>query len=294
MPVSEKAILTLLDDTNKLSVAEAMRIVLKEYERPEEFIKRHQDGDNPRIRRHVQQLSCLLGMEREYDALVGKITSKKASLWDCIVSIALLSDSSLNRDYLLEYFDNFCGSVTSGLGNVKRVTTSQILSVIRETHLHVSQGPEFFNLSNLILWLCLDDGGCHPLVLCEILRQVGSRVGWYPNIVMWGGNYKLATPEGTVLSPENDWNVIPNLQPNQCHVCSNSEMVLSYLGLLHVMSVVSRRPIAIYNFTRILAEISHSSLDNMPYPFGNKHYTSLPNWLSEVLEEPIDELTKKS
>ena len=267
--VSDQVITTLLDDTDPMSVIEAMRLAMDQTDDPMEFIAAHQDDDSPLIRRHVQQMSVILNQKNEYRTFLRGFKSKRLSFWDGIFMISIMSDGRTNRDHLHQQFDMFADGILEAAKSGVSMKTSELIQAVKESPLHVPRGGEFFQVYNLFLTDIMDTGDCHPVVLCEIVRQLGIRVGWYAAIVMYDGMFMLKTADGSVISPDNDWNVV-NVTEKQCHVCSNDELLKVYLGLMHMLSIVSRRPIGIYGSARILADMLRLNRNDMLYPLGEK------------------------
>ena len=268
--INEQVITTLLDDDDPMSVIEAMRLALDQTDDPMRFIAAHQDDSSPLIRRHVQQLSVILNQQMEYQAFLRGFKSKRLSFWDGIFMISIMSEGRTNRDHLHQQFDIFADGILESARSGVPMKTSELIQAVKESPLHVPRGLDYFHVYNLFLTDIMDTGNCHPVVLCEIVRQLGIRVGWYAAIVMYDGMYMLKTAEGTVISPDNDWNVVQKATENQYHVCSNDELLKVYLGLMHMMSIVSRRPIGVYGSARILADMLHLNRQDMLYPIGSK------------------------
>lgn len=268
--VSEKAILTLLEDPDRHTSIETMRLILQQYDNPLDFISRHQDDESPRIRRHTQQLSALVCRKRLRQAFINGIRSHKMSFWDAVLHISVLSDCRSNLDYLNEAFQELLNTMIERFSGTVKVTTGAVLNVVKTSPLAIVLGPGFFEFDNLLLSEVLGTGHCHPLLFCEILRQLGTRIGWHPTILMHAGLFMLGTPEDTVLSPEKDWNIAPDIHISQCHVCTNDELISAYLALLQVCAIVSRKPMDIFNISTLLAELNHTSLESLPYPIGTR------------------------
>ena len=268
--ISEQVITTLLDDTDEMSVIEAMRLAMDQTEDPMRYVAAHQDDDSPMIRRHVQQLSVILNQRDEYQKFLNGFKSKRLPFWEGIFMMSLLSEGRTNREHLRQQFDEFAYGILESAKPGVPMKTSELIQAVKESPLHVPVGMDFFHVFNLFLTDIMDTGDCHPVVLCEIVRQLGIRVGWYAAIVMHDGMYMLSTAEGTVISPEHDWNVVPKVTAKQCHVCSNDELLKVYLGLMHMMSIVSRRPIGVYYSAKIIADMLHLNKRDMLYPIGKR------------------------
>ncbi|MBP5638873.1 MAG: hypothetical protein J6X55_05320 [Victivallales bacterium] len=267
--VDEKTILTLLEDKDVVTDDGAMRLVLDEMEDPEAFVAQHQDDDNFLIRKRMQQISYQLYHRRVYDEFVSGFRSKKMSFWDGIFKMSILSDGRINDDFLQQMVDKYFGIILGDFQPGTKLTTKELLKLVNESQLHVPHGFDFFQLFNLFLPDIFEDGGaCHPLVLCEIVRQMGIRVGWYASIVIFNGMYMLNTPEGKIISPDREWNVLSSVTDRQCHTCSNEELLKIYLCLVHVMSIVSRRPIGVYYSSKLLSDVMRTKMKDMVYPIG--------------------------
>lgn len=269
--ISDDIILTLLDDPDELTVASTMKLICQKYPNPNDFIKEHQDDEAPAIRRHLQQLACIMKRREARADFIRFFKEHALSLWDAMLNITIITDMCYNPESIQEVMDNFFNNVLPPLK--KGCSTAQIQHAMWDALLGVSNGPDYFSFSRLLLSDVIESLKAHELLLCELARQYGRRYDWNATIVMSSGRFMLRTPENRILNPANDWKIESDIDCRQCHLCANDELIYTYLALLFTFAIQDKSLYHTHYIASILAELNGNSLNSLPYPLGTTNYT---------------------
>ena len=104
--LSDETLLTLLEDTDTRSSLAAMQFMLKRGDL-DAFVAAHQDEENPRLRRRIQQLHNVARLRRRREEFIEALDARSMTFWQAVRSLSLIFDQRYSEMALDEKIDEF-------------------------------------------------------------------------------------------------------------------------------------------------------------------------------------------
>ena len=76
------------------------------------------------------------------------------------------------------------------------------------------------------------------------------------------------TPDGIVLVPDENWTVLKNRDAQRYHVCTDQELIHTYLAQIFAACVIDNQPYDLCVFARMMVSQCNAELSDMPFPLG--------------------------
>lgn len=269
--LSNETALTLLEDPDPHSYLAVMRIML-DRDDVDAFIAEHQDEENLRLRKRIQQLRNVVRLRRLQQQFVMELDDKTMSFWDALKRLSLIFDKRYSEAALEQKLENFLATV-----RMSHPSSESIAIVMRKNKFTPPTYQRLFEIESFFLTEALDNGIGQSLLLCALCKQICKESGWGGTIVLYFGKFMFQTPEGVILMPENDWMVLNDRDAQRYHVCTEQELIHSYLAQIFAACVIDNQPYDLCVFTRMMVSQCGAKLADMPFPLGtvkqhdNKH-----------------------
>ena len=78
----------------------------------------------------------------------------------------------------------------------------------------------------------------------------------------------LQTPEGVILMPEEKWQALKDRDVTRFHVCSDQELIHTYLAQIEAACVIDGQPYDLCVFSRMMTAHCGGQVSDLPYPLG--------------------------
>lgn len=260
--LSDETLLTLLEDTDSRSSLAAMQFMLKRKDL-DVFVAAHQDEENPRLRRRIQQLHNVARLRREQAEFVEALDARSMTFWQAVRRLSLIYDQRYSELALDQKIEDFLNA-----SKMRQPSSDALARLLVKKNFAPPQYNQMFHLETFFLPEALLSGCGQPLLLCALGKRICQKNGWGGTIVLYSGKFMLQTPEGIILMPDEEWNVLRDREATRFHICSDQELIHTYLAQIHAACVIDSQPYDLCVFSRMMTDHCGCRLTDMPYPLG--------------------------
>ena len=260
--LSDETLLTLLEDPDNRSSLAAMQIILERTDL-DAFVAAHQDEENPRLRRRIQQLHNVARLRRQQADFVMGLRNKTMTFWDALVRLSLIFDQRFSKMALDKKIEDFLKA-----SKMQQPSSEALARLLRKKNFEPPAYQQMFELETFFLPEALLSGCGQSMLLCALAKLICRANGWGGTIVLYSGKFMLQTPEGVVLIPEERWAELKNCEMARFHVCTDQELINTYMAQIHAACVIDNQPYDLCVFTRMMTAQCDGELSEMPYPLG--------------------------
>lgn len=260
--LSDETLLTLLEDTDSRSSLAAMQLMLKRTDL-DAFVAAHQDEENPRLRRRIQQLHNVAQLHRRQEEFVKALDSKSMTFWAAIRRLSLIFDQRYSEMALDEKIREFLDS-----SYMRQPSSEALARLLRKKNFEPPRYQQMFEIETFFLPEALYSGCGQPLMLCALGKQVCQKNGWGGTIILYSGKFMLQTPEGKILMPEEGWETLVDREMSRFHICTEQELIHTYLAQIQAACVIDNQPYDLCVFSRMMTAHCGGHVTDLPYPLG--------------------------
>ena len=260
--ISNETALTLLEDPDPRSYLAVMQIML-DRDDVDAFVAEHQDEENPRLRKRIQQLHNVVRIRRLQQQFVAGLDDKTLSFWDALKRLSLIFDQRYSESALELNLEAFMETA-----RMQHPSSEALANFMRKKNFIPPAYQHMFEIETFFLPEALTSGNGQTLLLCALCRQICKRSGWGGTIVIYSGKFMFQTPDGVVLMPDEDWTVLKNRDVQRYHVCTEQELVHSYLAQIFAACVIDNQPYDLCVFARMMVSHCGAKLEEIPFPLG--------------------------
>ena len=260
--LSDDTLLTLLEDTDSRSSLAAMQFMLKRDDL-DAFVAAHQDEENPRLRRRIQQLHNLARLRRRRADFIDALDARRMTFWQAVRSLSLIFDQRYSEMALDEKIEEFLNASW-----MRHPSSDTLARLLRKKNFEPPRYQQMFELETFFLPEALYNGCGQPLLLCSLGKQICQMNGWGGTIILYSGKFMLQTPEGAILMPEEKWQVLKDRDTSRFHVCSDQELIHTYLAQILAACVIDNQPYDLCVFAKMMTAHCSGQVTDLPYPLG--------------------------
>ena len=260
--LSDDTLLTLLEDTDTRSSLAAMQFLLKRDDL-EALVAAHQDEENPRLRRRIQQLHNVARLRRRRAEFIEALEARSMTFWQAVRSLSLIFDQRYSEMALDQKIDEFLKA-----SRMRQPSSESLARLLVKKNFEPPRYNEMFQLETFFLPEALFSGCGQPLLLCALAKQVCHMNNWGGTIVLYSGKFMLQTPEGKILMPEEKWQPLQDHDATRFHVCSDQELIHTYLAQIEAACVIDGQPYDLCVFSRMMTAHCGGQVLDLPYPLG--------------------------
>ena len=260
--LSDETLLTLLEDTDTRSSLAAMQFMLKRGDL-DAFVAAHQDEENPRLRRRIQQLHNVARLRRRREEFIEALDARSMTFWQAVRSLSLIFDQRYSEMALDEKIDEFLKA-----SRMRHPSSEVLTRLLVKKNFEPPRYNEMFQLETFFLPEALFSGCGQSLLLCALGKQICQMNGWGGTIILYSGKFMLQTPEGAILMPEEKWQALKDRDVTRFHVCSDQELIHTYLAQIEAACVIDGQPYDLCVFSRMMTAHCGGQVSDLPYPLG--------------------------
>lgn len=260
--ISNETALTLLEDPDPRSYLAVMQIML-DRDDLDAFVAEHQDEDNPRLRKRIQQLHNVVRIRRLQQQFVAELDDRTLSFWDALKRLSLIFDQRYSESALELNLEAFLETA-----RMRHPSSEALANFMRKKNFIPPVYQHMFEIETFFLPEALSSGNGQTLLLCALCRHICKESGWGGTIVLYSGKFMFQTPDGVVLMPDEDWTVLKNRDAQRYHVCTDQELIHSYLAQIFAACVIDNQPYDLCVFARMMVSHCGAKLEEMPFPLG--------------------------
>ena len=260
--LSDETLLTLLEDTDSRSSLAAMQFMLKRGDL-DAFVAAHQDEENPRLRRRIQQLHNVARLRQLQAAFIEALDEKSMTFWQAVRRLSLIYDQRYSEMALDQKIEDFLNA-----SRMRQPSSEALARLLLKKNFEPPRYNEMFQLETFFLPEALFSGCGQTLLLCALAKQICQINGWGGTIVLYSGKFMLQTPEGKILMPEERWEALKDRDATRFHVCTDQELIHTYLAQIAAACVIDDQPYDLCVFSRMMTTHCGGQVSDLPYPLG--------------------------
>ncbi len=260
--LSDDTLLTLLEDTDTRSSLAAMQFLLKRDDL-DALVAAHQDEENPRLRRRIQQLHNVARLRRRRAEFIEALDARTMTFWQAVRSLSLIFDQRYSEMALDQKIDEFLKA-----SRMRQPSSESLARLLVKKNFEPPRYNEMFQLETFFLPEALFSGCGQTLLLCALAKQVCQLNGWRGTIVLYSGKFMLQTPDQKILMPEEKWQPLQDRDATRFHVCSDQELIHTYLAQIEAACVIDGQPYDLCVFSRMMTAHCGGQVSDLPYPLG--------------------------
>ena len=260
--LSDETLLTLLEDTDSRSSLAAMQLMLKRGDL-DAFVAAHQDEENPRLRRRIQQLHNVARLRQRRAEFIEALDARSMTFWQAVRSLSLIFDQRYSEMALDQKIEEFLNA-----SRMRQPSGEALARLLLKKNFEPPRYNEMFDLETYFLPEALFSGCGQPLLLCALAKQVCKMNNWGGTIVLYSGKFMLQTPDEKILMPEERWETLKDRDTTRYHVCSDQELIHTYLAQIAAACVIDDQPYDLCVFSRMMTTHCGGQVSDLPYPLG--------------------------
>ena len=260
--LSDETLLTLLEDTDSRSSLAAMQFMLKRGDL-DAFVAAHQDEENPRLRRRIQQLHNVARLRRQQAAFIEALDEKSMTFWQAVRRLSLIYDQRYSEMALDQKIEEFLNA-----SRMHQPSSEALARLLLKKNFEPPRYNEMFQLETFFLPEALFSGCGQTLLLCALAKQVCQMNNWGGTIVLYSGKFMLQAPDGKILMPEERWEALRDRDATRFHICTDQELIHTYLAQIAAACVVDDQPYDLCVFSRMMTTHCGGQVSDLPYPLG--------------------------
>ena len=223
--LSDETLLTLLEDTDSRSSLVAMQLMLKRGDL-DAFVAAHQDEENPRLRRRIQQLHNVARLRQRRAEFIEALDARSMTFWQAVRSLSLIFDQRYSEMALDQKIEEFLNA-----SRMRQPSGEALARLLLKKNFEPPRYNEMFDLETYFLPEALFSGCGQPLLLCALAKQVCKMNNWGGTIVLYSGKFMLQTPDGILLQIVHLYIAQVKLDGKMIHI--------NDVFLLHIISLKS-------------------------------------------------------
>ena len=260
--LSDDTLLTLLEDTDTRSSLAAMQFLLKRSDL-DALVAAHQDEENPRLRRRIQQLHNVARLRRRRAEFIEALDARTMTFWQAVRSLSLIFDQRYSEMALDQKIEEFLKA-----SRMRQPSSESLTRLLVKKNFEPPRYNEMFQLETFFLPEALFSGCGQSLLLCALAKQICQLNGWRGTIVLYSGKFMLQTPEQKILMPEEKWQPLQDRDATRFHVCTDQELIHTYLAQIEAACVIDGQPYDLCVFSRMMTAHCGGKVSDLPYPLG--------------------------
>lgn len=260
--LSNETALTLLEDPDPRSYLAVMQVML-DRDDVDTFVGEHQDDESPRLRRRIQQLHNVVRLRRLREQFVADLDGRTLAFWDALYRLSLIFDQRYSEAALRQMTEEFLETARMG-----RPSSEALANFMRRKKFIPPAYQHMFEIETFFLPEALESGNGQNLLLCALCKQICKESGWGGTIVLYSGKFMFQTPDGVILMPDEDWTVLKDRDVQRYHVCTDQELIHTYLAQILAACVIDNQPYDLCVFARMMVSQCNAKLADMPFPLG--------------------------
>lgn len=272
-----ETLLSLLDDENEQSAAQAMAALLRKEENSlEEFLRRLQETENLRLRKRIHQLQGVLLLRKRRVIFREKLKRRELDLLEGLIQLHLLWFDNDSKSALSRQWEAFLKESAS----CRPDTLESLGMFFRKKQMRCTHKDDM-QAASFCLGSVLDDSVGSDCLLCAIAVLTAAKAGLNLRITQSAeSDFILLDSAENVLLPANDWEYVPFNQIRYQFEFWSVPMLLRYaLSMMFCGAVGSDsfRYVHILGGTLVPPEnrtedFADPPLDDLPYPYGTHFY----------------------
>lgn len=260
-----RSLLSLLDDENEQSAAQAMAELLRRDEtRLEPVLRKLQETADPGLRKRIHQLQSAILLRRRRKNFTARLSRQDMQLLDGLFQLHLLwfdndSPVTLRKQWkkLQDEARKFAPDSLESLGLFMRKMDFQCVH------------KDDLEPDHICLGTVLDKSPGADFLLCSIAFLIAQDAGLQLKITQSAEtDFILIDRKQNVLFPAEDWTYLPSDGKSYSFLFWTAPMLLRYAAALMFAGAVSADSFRyVYTIGSCLSGITDSRLP-LPYPYG--------------------------
>jgi len=260
------SLISLLDDSNIEIVQEAMAELLKHETEIEEYLAKHQESSNPKLRKRIHQLQAIMIMRRRRESFAKLLSTNDLNLIEGLIAVHLQWYDNDSERFLTDLWERFFkASERFAPKNI-----SEIAYFMRKCGFETASTDEL-QADCFCLGPILDDLVGADFILCALASQLAEKWGFELEIVRVMDQFLLIDKDGKALSPTNSWQLLSDIDSQKCEFWNKKQILELASTMLFSFAVSSNSFRYIHTIGHSLAKVlGEEKLDFLPYPYGPK------------------------
>lgn len=264
------ALLKLLDDDDPQVTALVMENLLQRKNQLKSKLAELQESNNPKLRERIHQIESIITRKQRLQTFLNNLNKGKVSLWQDLIYINKLVDSALSKNDVQKQFKNLTDKVDTA-----ELTCLDLCEFMREQGFMVPE-EDVLDPDLYLIDAVLTCGLGSPLMSAIIAQKIAKEFHLELSIVLCKGKHFLLDPEDNLISPQNGWTFKKLKKGSKIYPCTQKDCIESMIAFLYLSAVTEGQLKLIYTFSKIIAILSNTTLEKLPYPIGKntKEYTN--------------------
>ncbi|MDT8391448.1 MAG: hypothetical protein RRC34_13170 [Lentisphaeria bacterium] len=266
MKTSDKefsALLSLLQDDDTKVASLAMEHFLKLGDLGTAIAMYQDDGDS-QVRKRMHQMSAILSRRNARKQFIEAVRENVPELWDGVCRVNILYDPQASLDKInRQARDLASGLPASGTG-VKAVAAFMKDREFMVPNEDILDG-ELYMMDSV-----LETNFGSAAALCALASRVGELRGWESRPVLFEGRLCLLGHENILVDPGNDWKLRKLDADHKVHACAKKDVWMMFLSQLFLIALVDGQLRDLYHFGDLLTALNGGTVNDLPYPLGEK------------------------
>lgn len=259
-----ESLINLLDDSDIQVVQEAMAELLKHEAEINEYLGKHQESGNPKLRRRIHQLQAIMIMRRRRESFAPLLNSPDLNLIDGLIAVHLQWYDNDSEDFLRYLWSRF-------LKTSERFAPENLNDIayfMRKCGFQASSTDDF-QADSFCIGPVLEELAGADFILCALAAELAGKWGFELALIRVMDNFMLIDKHGRALSPRNSWQIVPDIYSNKCELWTKKQIIELASTMLFTFAVSSNSFRYIHTIGYSLAKaLGEDQLDFLPYPYG--------------------------
>lgn len=257
------ALINLLQDEDPHIAVIAMEKLLATPSFIDNQLKDLQESADPCLRSRVHQMESIISRQRRINDFTERVKDNKIELWEDLIFLNKIIDRDLTSEKVTEAYDEIVEKVSK-----ESLSTLELAAFMRENTFNVPS-EDILDPSLFLIYEVLASGLGTPLLLCIVTQKIGKLYNKNLTIVLHKGRHCLVDEHNSFIDPQNSWSVTKLKMNAKVYPCTNRDILLTLISQLYLSALLEGQLRVISFLSKVVAALSNSSLEDLPFPIGN-------------------------
>lgn len=256
------ALLNLLEDEDKQVSTLAMEQLLALDREIDALVAEFQESNSPVLRSRMHQVGNILKLRRSRAQFIQSVNEGSCPLWDGLLQINYQYNPRVNFDEVQKTMDELLEQFP------RRPNTVSLAAFMRNEGFSYT-GEDVFGSDLYLIEDVLHQRIGAPILLSVLARRLGELRGWKSTIVLYRGKHCLVDARQNLIEPAEGWRITSLRGSAKQHPCGDKDIWLTILSQLFLAALMEGTLQAIHRVGSILAKLSGTEFQELPYPLGS-------------------------
>ena len=256
------ALISLLQDEDPQIAVVAMEKLLANSNFIENQLKDLQESTDPCLRTRIHQMESIITRQKQMKDFTDRVKNNSIELWEDLVFLNKIIDKELSSGTVNELFKELIDKTSK-----ETMTTLELAAFMRENNFTVPN-EDILDPNLFLVYEVLASALGNPLILCVITKKIAKICGKKLTIVLHKGRHCLVDDKNSFIDPQNGWSVTKLKLNAKVYPCTNRDILLTIISQLYLSSLIEGQLRVISFLSKMMAALSNSSMDELPFPIG--------------------------